>query len=258
MQIQGKTFIVTGGASGLGEASTRELIAAGANVIIADLNSDKGEALADELGEQARFVRCDVTSEEDVQSAVSLAEQDFGGLHGSLNCAGIAIVQKLLDRENNPADLGQFNKGIQVNLVGTFNVARLVAASIAKRVAADGGPANQDQGVIINTASVAAYDGQVGKGSYASSKSGVVGLNLPLARELTRHGIRVMTVAPGIFNTPMMESLPEKAKEQLEASVPYPKRLGAPQEFGQLITHIVSNGYLNGEVIRLDGAIRMV
>ena len=257
MQIQGKTFIVTGGASGLGEASTRELIAAGANVIIADLNSDKGEALADELGEQARFVRCDVTSEEDVQSAVSLAEQDFGGLHGSVNCAGIAIVQKLLDRENNPADLGQFNKGIQVNLVGTFNVARLVAASIAKRVAADGGPANQDQGVIINTASVAAYDGQVGQGSYASSKSGVVGLNLPLARELTRHGIRVMTVAPGIFNTPMMESLPEKAKEQLEASVPYPKRLGAPQEFGQLITHIVSNGYLNGEVIRLDGAIRM-
>ena len=257
MQIQGKTFIVTGGASGLGEASTRELIVAGANVIIADLNSDKGEALADELGEQARFVRCDVTSEEDVQSAVSLAEQDFGGLHGSVNCAGIAIVQKLLDRENNPADLGQFNKGIQVNLVGTFNVARLVAASIAKRVAADGGPANQDQGVIINTASVAAYDGQVGQGSYASSKSGVVGLNLPLARELTRHGIRVMTVAPGIFNTPMMESLPEKAKEQLEASVPYPKRLGAPQEFGQLITHIVSNGYLNGEVIRLDGAIRM-
>ena len=257
MQIQGKTFIVTGGASGLGEASTRELIAAGANVIIADLNSDKGEALADELGEQARFVRCDVTSEEDVQTAVSLAEQDFGGLHGSLNCAGIAIVQKLLDRENNPADLGQFNKGIQINLVGTFNVARLVAASIAKRVAAHGGPANQDQGVIINTASVAAYDGQVGQGSYASSKSGVVGLNLPLARELTRHGIRVMTVAPGIFNTPMMESLPEKAKEQLEASVPYPKRLGAPQEFGQLITHIVSNGYLNGEVIRLDGAIRM-
>lgn len=257
MQIQGKTFIVTGGASGLGEASSRELVASGANVIIADLNSDKGEALANELGGQARFVRCDVTSEEDVQAAVSLAEQDFGGLHGSVNCAGIAIVQKLLDRENNPADLGQFNKGIQVNLVGTFNVARLVAASIAKRVAAEGGPANQDQGVIINTASVAAYDGQVGQGSYASSKSGVVGLNLPLARELTRHGIRVMTIAPGIFNTPMMESLPEKAKEQLEASVPYPKRLGAPKEFGQLITHIVSNGYLNGEVIRLDGAIRM-
>jgi len=257
MQIQGKTFLVTGGASGLGEASTRELAAAGANVIIADLNSNKGEALANELGDSVRFSRCDVTSGDDVQAAVALAESEFGGLHGSVNCAGIAVVQKLLDRDNNPADLDQFSKGVNINLVGTFNVARLVAASIAKRVAANGGPANEDQGVIINTASVAAYDGQVGQGSYASSKAGVVGLNLPLARELTRHGIRVMTIAPGIFNTPMMESLPEKAREQLEAAVPYPKRLGAPKEFGELVCHIASNGYLNGEVIRLDGAIRM-
>ena len=262
MQLQGKTFIVTGGASGLGEATTRELVKNGANVVIADLNADKGKALVEEVGAAVRFVRCDVTNSDDVQQAVATAESDFGALHGSVNCAGIAVVQKLLDRENNPADLDQFSKGVQVNLVGTFNVARLVAASIAKRVAAAGGvdnpEPNSDQGVIVNTASIAAFDGQVGQGSYASSKAGVVGLTLPLARELTRHGIRVMTVAPGIFDTPMMESLPEKAKVQLEASVPYPKRLGNPQEFGQLICHIISNAYLNGEVIRLDGAIRMM
>lgn len=262
MQLQGKTFIVTGGASGLGEATTRELVTQGANVIIADLNEEKGHALSSELGDAVQFVRCDVTNNDEVQTAVETAEKQFGSLHGSVNCAGIAIVQKLLDRENNPADLDTFSKGVQVNLIGTFNVARLVAASIAKRVAREGGvdnpEPNTDQGVIINTASIAAFDGQVGQGSYASSKAGVVGLTLPLARELTRHGIRVMTVAPGIFNTPMMESLPEKAKVQLEASVPYPKRLGNPQEFGQLICHIISNAYLNGEVIRLDGAIRMV
>ena len=262
MQLQGKTFIVTGGASGLGEATTRELVKNGANVVIADLNDEKGQALVEEVGDTVRFVRCDVTSSDDVQAAVEQAEQVFGGLHGSVNCAGIAIVQKLLDRENNPADLEKFSKGVQVNLIGTFNVARLVAASIAKRVAAAGGvdkpEPNTDQGVIINTASIAAFDGQVGQGSYASSKAGVVGLTLPLARELTRHGIRVMTGAPGIFNTPMMESLPEKAKVQLEASVPYPKRLGSPQEFGELVCHIISNAYLNGEVIRLDGAIRMM
>ncbi|WP_230659014.1 SDR family NAD(P)-dependent oxidoreductase [Psychrobacter sp. I-STPA10] len=262
MQLQGKTFIVTGGASGLGAATTRELVDNGANVVIADLNEEKGQALASELGQAAQFVRCDVTSSDEVQQAVDTAEKEFGELYGSVNCAGIVVVQKLLDRENNPADLDKFAKGVQVNLVGTFNVARLVAASIAKRVAAAGGvdnpESNTDQGVIINTASIAAFDGQVGQGSYASSKAGVVGLTLPLARELARHGIRVMTVAPGIFNTPMMQSLPEKAKVQLESSVPYPKRLGSPQEFAQLICHIISNAYLNGEVIRLDGAIRMV
>lgn len=257
MDIYGKTFLVTGGASGLGEASTRELVAAGANVIIADLNAEKGAVLASELGAKVRFVRCDVTSSDEVQSAVALAESAFAGLHGSVNCAGVAVVQKLLDRDNNPADLDQFNQGVQINLVGTFNVARLVAASMAKRVAAAGGPANQDQGVIINTASIAAYDGQVGQGSYAASKAGVIGLSLPLAREMTRHGIRVMTIAPGVFATPMMDTIPQGAREQLEASVPYPKRLGNPKEFAQLVCHIISNGYLNGEVIRIDGAIRM-
>ena len=261
MQIQGNSFLVTGGASGLGEAVVRAISRQGGQVVIADLNEDAGQALVSELGEIVRFVRCDVTSGDDVQAAVDLAEKDFGSLQGSINCAGIAVVQKLLDRDNNPADLDQFSRGVMINQVGSFNVARLVSASIAKRVAANVNPdseQNADNGIIINTASIAAFDGQVGQASYASSKAGVVGMMLPLARELTRHGIRVMTIAPGIFATPMMDSLPEKARTQLESAVPYPKRLGAPNEFAKLVTHIIDNAYLNGEVIRLDGAIRMV
>ena len=259
MQIEQHSFLVTGGASGLGESVVRAIEAQGGKVVIADLNESTGQALANELGDNVRFVRCDVTSGDEVQAAVELAEKEFGGLQGSINCAGIAVVQKLLDRENNPADLDLFSRGVNINLVGSFNVARLVAASIAKRVAAST-PAevNADNGIIINTASIAAFDGQVGQASYASSKAGVVGMMLPLARELTRHGIRVMTIAPGVFATPMMQGLPEKAREQLEAAVPYPKRLGTPNEFAKLVTHIIDNAYLNGEVIRLDGAIRMV
>lgn len=261
MNIQENGFLVTGGASGLGESVVRAIVAQGGKVVIADLNAATGQALVDELGANTRFIRCDITNGDAVQAAVELAEQAFGGLKGSINCAGIVVVQKLLDRDNNPADLEVFSRGINVNLVGTFNVARLVAASIARRVAANSDNSdekNADNGIIINTASIAAYDGQVGQGSYASSKAGVVGLTLPLARELTRHGIRVMTIAPGVFATPMMQSIPEKAREQLEASVPYPKRLGAPSEFAKLVLHIIDNSYLNGEVIRLDGAIRMV
>ena len=259
MQIEQRSFLVTGGASGLGESVVRAIVAQGGKVVIADLNESAGQVLVDELGDNTRFVRCDVTSGDDVQAAVAMAEEAFEGLQGSINCAGIAVVQKLLDRENNPADLESFSRGVNINLVGSFNVARLVAASIAKRVAAST-PAevNADNGIIINTASIAAFDGQVGQASYASSKAGVVGMMLPLARELTRHGIRVMTIAPGVFATPMMQSLPEKAREQLEAAVPYPKRLGTPNEFAKLVTHIIDNAYLNGEVIRLDGAIRMV
>lgn len=259
MQIEQHGFLVTGGASGLGESVVRAIVSQGGKVVIADLNESTGQALVNELGDNVRFVRCDVTSGDEVQAAVELAEKEFGGLQGSINCAGIAVVQKLLDRENNPADLEAFSRGVNINLVGSFNVARLVAASIAKRVAAST-PAevNADNGIIINTASIAAFDGQVGQGSYASSKAGVVGMMLPLARELTRHGIRVMTIAPGVFATPMMQSLPEKAREQLEAAVPYPKRLGNPNEFAKLVVHIIDNAYLNGEVIRLDGAIRMV
>ncbi|WP_372844354.1 SDR family NAD(P)-dependent oxidoreductase [Psychrobacter sp.] len=259
MQIEQHSFLVTGGASGLGESVARAIVAQGGKVVIADLNESTGQVLADELGDHARFVRCDVTSGADVQAAVDKAESEFGGLQGSINCAGIVVVQKLLDRENNPADLEAFSRGININLIGSFNVARLVAASIAKRVATStAAEVNADNGIIINTASIAAFDGQVGQGSYASSKAGVVGMMLPLARELTRHGIRVMTIAPGVFATPMMQSLPEKAREQLEAAVPYPKRLGNPNEFAKLVMHIIDNAYLNGEVIRLDGAIRMV
>ena len=259
MQIEKHSFLVTGGASGLGESVVRAIVAQGGQVVVADLNESVGQALVDELGDNARFVRCDVTSGDEVQAAVDMAEEAFGGLQGSINCAGIAVVQKLLDRDNNPADLDAFSRGVTINLVGSFNVARLVAASMAKRVAAST-PAevNADNGIIINTASIAAFDGQVGQASYASSKAGVVGMMLPLARELTRHGIRVMTIAPGVFATPMMQSLPEKAHKQLEAAVPYPKRLGNPNEFAKLVMHIIDNAYLNGEVIRLDGAIRMV
>ena len=262
MQIQQHSFLVTGGASGLGESVVRAIVAEGGNVVIADLNEAAGQALVNELGDNVRFVRCDVTSGEEVQAAVDMAEKEFGGLQGSINCAGIVVVQKLLDRENNPADLDAFSRGVNINLVGSFNVARLVAASIAKRLANANAESdadkNADQGIIINTASIAAYDGQVGQASYASSKAGVVGLTLPLARELARHGIRVMTIAPGVFGTPMMQSIPDKAREQLESAVPYPKRLGAPNEFAKLVTHIIDNAYLNGEVIRLDGAIRMI
>ncbi|MEZ7518746.1 SDR family NAD(P)-dependent oxidoreductase [Psychrobacter sp. NPDC078370] len=263
MQVKENSFLVTGGASGLGESVARAIVGQGGNVIIADLNESAGQALVAELGDSARFVRCDITNGDEVQSAVEMAESAFGGLQGSINCAGIVVVQKLLDRDNNPADLEAFSRGVNINLVGSFNVARLVAASIAKRIANDSSAGdhvekNIDQGIIINTASIAAFDGQVGQASYSSSKAGVVGLTLPLARELARHGIRVMTIAPGVFATPMMDSIPEKAREQLEAGVPYPKRLGAPNEFAKLVTHIIDNAYLNGEVIRLDGAIRMV
>ena len=259
MQMEQHSFLVTGGASGLGESVVRAIVDQGGKVVIADLNESTGQALVNELGDNVRFLRCDVTSGDEVQAAVELAEKEFGGLQGSINCAGIAVVQKLLDRENNPADLDAFSRGVNINLVGSFNVARLVAASIAKRIVNSSGvEKNADNGVIINTASIAAFDGQVGQASYSSSKAGVVGLTLPLARELARHGIRVMTIAPGVFATPMMETIPEKAREQLEAGVPYPKRLGNPSEFAKLVTHIIDNAYLNGEVIRLDGAIRMV
>lgn len=258
MQMEQHSFLVTGGASGLGESVVRAIVNQGGKAVIADLNASAGQALVDELGDHVRFVRCDITSGNEVQAAVEMAEKAFGGLQGSINCAGIAVVQKLLDRENNPADLEAFSRGVNINLVGSFNVARLVAASIAKRVANGASEQNADNGIIINTASIAAFDGQVGQASYSSSKAGVVGLTLPLARELARHGIRVMTIAPGVFATPMMEAIPEKAREQLEAGVPYPKRLGNPDEFAKLVMHIIDNAYLNGEVIRLDGAIRMV
>ncbi|MBL7668662.1 3-hydroxyacyl-CoA dehydrogenase (plasmid) [Moraxella osloensis] len=253
MQIQNNTFLVTGGASGLGEATTRYLVAKGANVIVADLNQDAGDQLATELGDSILFAKCDVTSEADVKTAIDNGIAKFGKLSGAINCAGIVVVQKLIDKEGNPADLATFTRGINVNLIGSFNVARLAAAVMSKNNADN----NIDKGVIINTASIAAFDGQIGQASYSASKAGVVGMMLPLARELARHQIRIMTIAPGVFGTPMMASLPEAARTNLEQSVPYPKRLGSPEEFAKLVAHIIENDYLNAEVIRLDGAIRM-
>ncbi len=253
MQIAGKTFLVTGASSGLGEATTRSLIAQGANVVIADINK-AGIELAAELGEQASFIVTDITSEEDVQNAVNLAVDSYGALNGVVHCAGIVVVQKLLDRELNPASLDLFAKGVNINLVGTFNVNRLAAQAMAKNEAE--APDNE-RGIIINTASVAAFDGQIGQASYSSSKAGVAGMALPLARELSRHGIRVMTLAPGVFETPMMSDIPDEAVEALGNSVPFPKRLGKPAEFAAMACHIIENTMLNGEVIRLDGAIRM-
>ncbi|OOV88611.1 3-hydroxyacyl-CoA dehydrogenase [Oceanospirillum linum] len=253
MKISGKTFLVTGAASGLGEATTRSLIEQGANVVLADINK-AGVELAAELGQAASFIATDITSEEDVQNAVNLAVESYGALHGVVHCAGIVVVQKLLDRELNPASLELFAKGVNINLVGTFNVNRLAAQAMAKNEPL----ADNERGIIINTASIAAFDGQVGQASYASSKAGVAGMALPLARELSRHGIRVMTLAPGVFETPMMSDIPDEAVEALGNSVPFPKRLGKPAEFAAMACHIIENTMLNGEVIRLDGAIRMV
>ncbi|GEK53142.1 3-hydroxyacyl-CoA dehydrogenase [Vreelandella venusta] len=252
MNCKDNTFLVTGGASGLGAATTRALHTAGARVVIADLNSERGESLAAELGDNAVFHRTDVTSEADAQAAVDKALNAFGSLQGLINCAGIGDPAKIVGREG-PQPLEVFSRVVQINLLGTFNMLRLAAAAIVKSEPQDDG----ERGVIINTASVAAYDGQIGQAGYAASKGGVVSMTLPIARELARHGIRVMTIAPGLFMTPLMETLPEEIQQSLAASIPFPNRLGEPDEFARLACHIVGNTMLNGETIRLDGAIRM-
>lgn len=252
MNCKDNTFLITGGASGLGEATVRALHTAGARVVIADLNSERGESLAAKLGDNAVFQRTDVTNEADAQAAVDKALNTFGSLQGLINCAGIGDPAKVVGRDG-PQPLEVFSRVVQINLLGTFNMLRLAAAAIAKsEPQADG-----ERGVIINTASVAAYDGQIGQAGYAASKGGVVSMTLPIARELARHGIRVMTIAPGLFMTPLMETLPEEVQQSLAASIPFPNRLGEPDEFAQLACHIVGNAMLNGETIRLDGAIRM-
>lgn len=252
MKIEGSTFLVTGGSSGLGAACVNRLAAAGANLIIADLNSEAGEALASQLGEKATFVKSDVTSEDDVQTAVDTAVNTYGSLQGVINCAGIAIAVKVIGR-GGVHELGAFNKVVQVNLIGSFNVIRLAAAVMAEAEPNEAG----ERGVVINTASVAAFDGQIGQAAYSASKGGVVGMTLPIARDLARYGIRVVTIAPGIFETPMLAGLPEKARISLAQQVPFPSRLGRPDEYAALAQHIIENEMLNGEVIRLDGAIRM-
>jgi NAD(P)-dependent dehydrogenase (short-subunit alcohol dehydrogenase family) len=252
MEIQNKTFLITGGGSGLGAATARLLAAADANIVIADINHETGESVAAEIGAQARFAHTDVTDETSVQNAINSALTTFGGLHGAISCAGIAIAEKVLGK-GGPHSLGSFTKVIQVNLIGTFNVIRLAAAVISQQEPTVSG----ERGVIINTASVAAFDGQIGQPAYSASKGGVVGMTLPIARELARYGIRVMTIAPGIFETPLMAGLPEAARQSLAQQVPFPPRLGRPEEYAALAKHIIENEMLNGEVIRLDGALRM-
>ena len=252
MQIEGSAFLITGGGSGLGAACARLFAAEGGNVVIADVNAEAGERFANELGERARFARTDVTDEASVQGAVDAAMHAFGGLHGAINCAGIGVAERMLGREG-PHALASFSRVIAVNLIGTFNVIRLAAAAMARGEPNAGG----ERGVVVNTASVAAFDGQIGQAAYSASKGGVVAMTLPIARELARSGIRVMTIAPGTFDTPMLAGLPEAARESLGQQVPFPPRLGRPEEFAALARHIVENEMLNGETIRLDGAIRM-
>jgi NAD(P)-dependent dehydrogenase (short-subunit alcohol dehydrogenase family) len=256
MDFTNTTALVTGGASGLGEATVRMLAAQGANVVIADLNQERGYALADELGKQIRFCLTNVTDESDVQAAINRAVDTFGGLHINVNCAGVAEARKTLGKVDGvygAHSLMAFQKVIAVNLIGTFNVIRLSALAMERNEPNTEG----ERGVIINTASVAAYDGQMGQAAYAASKGGIVGMTLPIARDLARSGIRVMTIAPGLFETPLLASLPEEARLSLGQQVPFPSRLGRPVEYAQLAKSIIENPMLNGEVIRLDGAIRM-
>jgi len=252
LRVEGSTFFVTGGGSGLGAATARLLAESGARVVLADVNEEAGEHTASEIGSGAKLFRTDVTEEESVQDALDSTVETFGTLNGVVNCAGIGPAAKVVGKKG-VHDLGLFTKTVEINLVGTFNVIRLAAVKMAANEPDEGG----ERGVIINTASVAAYDGQIGQAAYAASKGGVVALTLPVARELASSGIRVVTIAPGIFETPMLAALPEDAKESLGKQVPFPPRLGRPEEYAALAKHIVENQMLNGEVIRLDGAIRM-
>lgn len=253
MEIAGNTALITGGVSGLGGATARALHEAGANVVMVDLQEEQGAGMVEELGEQrAAFVRADVCSEEEMRGAVGTATERFGGLQFAVNCAGIGPAGRVLGREG-PMSLDLFRKVVEVNLIGSFNTIRLASEPmLANTPNADG-----ERGVIINTASVAAYEGQIGQAPYSASKGGIVGMTLPIAREFAQHGIRVMTIAPGLFDTPLLGGLPEEVKQSLGAQVPFPARLGRPEEFARMALHIIVAPMLNGETIRLDGAIRM-
>lgn len=252
MLIRDAGFIVTGGCSGLGAATVRMIAEAGGCVMIADLDRDRGQAISREFGGKVRFLRTDVTSAEDGASLVAAAAEAFCPLRGLVNCAGVAPAQKVIGREG-PHSLESFTRTIGVNLVGSFNMLRLAASAIQHSEP----DAEGERGVIINTASIAAFDGQIGQAAYAASKGGIAAMTLPIARELARYGIRVMSIAPGVFETPMMAGMPAEVRDALGSSVPFPPRLGKPSEFAALVRHILENNMLNGEVIRLDGAIRM-
>jgi len=252
VETQGKVAIVTGGASGLGAATVKGLVKAGAKVVIVDRAKENGEALARELGESVRFAEADVASEKDIQAAIRCAQEQFGGFHIAVGCAGIGTIGRLVSK-GGPLPLDLFSLTVQVNLVGMLNVMRLAAHALQDNEPNEDG----ERGVIITTASIAAFDGQIGQVAYSASKAGVAGMTLPIARELARSGIRVVCIAPGLFDTPMMAGLPEEARKSLEATVPFPARLGKPSEYAKLVLAIVENPMLNGETIRLDGALRM-
>ncbi len=245
MQIKDHAFLVTGGGSGLGAACAAMLAAAGGKVVVADLNAPKQASAA-------KFIKADVTEEASMQAAVDLCVAEFGAIHGLVNCAGVAPGERVVGR-NGPHALASFERAVKINLIGTFNAIRLAAAKMSTQPA----EANGERGVIVNTSSVASMDGQIGQAAYAASKAGVNGMTLPVARELAKFGIRVMTIAPGIFDTPMLQGMSEEIRASLGAQVPFPPRLGTPAEYAQLVRHILENEMLNGEVIRLDGAIRM-
>lgn len=251
MQVDGRVWAISGGGSGLGAAVARMAVAAGAQVALLDV-SDAGAELAEELGAAARFLRCDVTSGPEAEAAMAGVRAAFGRIDVAVSCAGVAPAERILGRDG-PHRLESFARTVQINLIGTFNILRLAAEAMARNSAGEGG----ERGVIVNTASAAAYDGQIGQAGYAASKGGVAALTLPAARELARQGIRVVAIAPGIFATPMMAGMPDEVQQSLGATVPFPARLGDPAEYAALVRHIVENRYLNGEVIRLDGALRM-
>jgi NAD(P)-dependent dehydrogenase (short-subunit alcohol dehydrogenase family) len=252
MQILGATFLIAGGGSGLGAATARLLASKGANIVIADLNAEAGAKTVAECGTNAMFIETNVCDEASVTAAVALCTTKFGGIHGAVNCAGVAPGERVVGK-NGPHSLANFTRTININLIGTFNVIRLSAAAMALQPAFASG----ERGVIINTSSVASFEGQIGQAAYAASKAGVNGMTLPIAREFAKMGIRVMTIAPGIFDTPMLQGMSAEIRNSLGAQIPFPSRLGKPEEYASLAAHIVENEVLNGEVIRLDGAIRM-
>lgn len=252
MELKDRVALVTGGASGLGRATVEAFVAVGAKALIVDLDSSDGQTVAKEMGDAVRFAPADVTSEKDVQAAVDLAASELGGVHVVVNCAGVGWPGRVVNRDGEPLPLEQFELVIRINLIGTFNVIRLAVAQMVKQE-----PVDSDRGVIINTASAAAFDGQIGQNAYSASKAGVAGMTLPLARDLASKQIRVMTIAPGTFDTPMLAMLPQEIRDSLAAAIPHPRRLGRPEEFAALAKHIVENPVLNGETIRLDGALRM-
>jgi len=252
MEVEGKVVIVTGGASGLGEACVRSLVNDGAKTAIIDFDEEKGKRIADELGDAAIFCKTDVVDEKAVKRTIEITMESFGAIHVAINCAGIATPAKVLGKEG-PMPAEVFNRIIQINIVGTMNVIRLAAEKMIDNIPNEDG----EKGVIINTASIAAFEGQIGQAGYSASKAAIVGMTLPVAREFADYGIRVLTIAPGLFETPMLAGLPEKAKVSLLQNIPFPKRLGKPSEFAQLARHIIGNPILNGETIRLDSCIRM-